>query len=333
MNVKDARDLLTSYVRARYGIVTIQSTEEPSVIREIVTVAEARKFEVVLWSIRKGFHTPTGEQVRTQPPGKDPQEAVDVIASLKKRALVVLLDFDPYLQDPVIVRHLREVTSELTRVQAKEAKTIILLSGTAKLPDQMKTEGAIIEWPLPGRDELDGVLTSLLAGLPDENRPDLSATKKDEAVQAALGLTVQQSTSVWSRSLVDTGTIEPARVATEKKLVIAQDNILEWVDSEFTLKDIGGLDIAKEWLLLRRSAFGPEARAYGIPAPKGCLVLGVPGTGKSMFAKAASTGLELPLVRLDMGRLFGGLVGQSEQNTRTALRTVGAIAPCILWID
>ncbi|HRQ87558.1 MAG TPA: AAA family ATPase, partial [Bacteroidia bacterium] len=145
--------------------------------------------------------------------------------------------------------------------------------------------------------------------------------------------TTLEAENAFALSLIEVGSIEPALVAREKANVLKQGGLLEVIDTDASLESIGGLDALKGWLLQRREAFTGRARAYGLPVPKGILVLGVPGTGKSLTAKATASVLGIPLLKLDAGRLFGSLVGQSEANLRSVIQTAEAIAPCVLWID
>jgi SpoVK/Ycf46/Vps4 family AAA+-type ATPase len=133
--------------------------------------------------------------------------------------------------------------------------------------------------------------------------------------------------------VVESGGLSPQIVAREKANEVKKNGLLEVCSSAASLADIGGLDLLKGWLVQRKDAFGPEARHYGLPSPKGLLIVGIPGTGKSLTAKATATVFNQPLLKLDAGRLFASLVGQSESNLRSVIATVEAIAPCVLWID
>jgi len=134
-------------------------------------------------------------------------------------------------------------------------------------------------------------------------------------------------------SVVETGNVNPGIVAREKGNSLKKSGVLEIIENRETLDDIGGLDALKTWLLKRRDAFSARAREYGLPSPKGLLMVGIPGCGKSLTAKAAANALGRPLLKLDAGRLFGGLVGESEGNLRSAIAVAEAVAPCVLWID
>jgi SpoVK/Ycf46/Vps4 family AAA+-type ATPase len=155
----------------------------------------------------------------------------------------------------------------------------------------------------------------------------------EHVVEAALGLTEVEAENVFAKSMVRTHTFDVETILEEKKQIIAKSGILEYYEHREEFSDIGGLVSLKDWLVKRRHAFSSRAREFGLPLPKGILMIGVPGTGKSLTAKAAGALWEMPLLRLDVGKIFAGLVGSSEENIRTVIRTAEAIAPAILWID
>jgi SpoVK/Ycf46/Vps4 family AAA+-type ATPase len=152
-------------------------------------------------------------------------------------------------------------------------------------------------------------------------------------IDAASGLTTIEAENAFALSVVQSKAIDPVIVAKEKAQAVKKNGLLELIETKETLDSIGGLDVLKEWLLKRRHAFSQRAIEYGLPTPKGLLILGIAGTGKSLTAKATAKVFGVPLLKLDAGRIFAGLVGQSESNLRAVIQTAEAIAPCCLWID
>jgi SpoVK/Ycf46/Vps4 family AAA+-type ATPase len=157
--------------------------------------------------------------------------------------------------------------------------------------------------------------------------------QQEKVIDAACGLTTIEAENAFALSFVQRSTIEPSVVAREKAQAVKKNGLLEIIESRETLESIGGLDVLKSWLLKRNDAFGQRAKEYGLPTPKGLLVIGIPGTGKSLTAKVTASVFGVPLLKLDAGRLFAGIVGQSESNLRSVIQTAEAIAPCCLWID
>ena len=216
-------------------------------------------------------------------------------------------------------------------VQAKTRGICIVILGCRNtLPEELKWEFVVIDFALPGKDDLGAVLD----GICDSAKLKKSkCAKRDAILDAASGLTCFEAENAFALSIVSSKTVKADAVASEKANTIKQNGILEVIETSQSLDDIGGLDQLKDWLLKRRDAFSPEARKYGLPSPKGLLIAGIPGTGKSLTAKATATVFGRPLLKLDAGRLFGSLVGQSEANLRQVLQTAESIAPCVLWID
>jgi len=169
--------------------------------------------------------------------------------------------------------------------------------------------------------------------LPDEMKATAN-TQRDAAIDAAVGLSGEEAQATFARSLVQTRAIQPQLVAGEKKRVISRERILEWFDPlPGGLASVGGLDVLKGWLEQRRLAYSPAAREYGLPAPKGAMLVGVPGCGKSLSAKAVAASWGVPLLKLDLGSLKSKFVGESESNLRRAFSVIESVGRCIVWLD
>jgi len=191
-----------------------------------------------------------------------------------------------------------------------------------------------VELPPPNASELAAVLGRLT--LTPGVKVNLTKLGHEKLVQAALGLTVAQAQRVFAKAIVADRMLDDRAidlVTQEKKQIISESKALEFYAVTETPDDVGGLGVLKDWLRLRERAFTQEARDYGLPAPKGIALIGIPGTGKSLTAKMIGGLWRLPLLRLDVGALFGSLVGESEENARRALRLAETVAPCIVWID
>jgi len=198
------------------------------------------------------------------------------------------------------------------------------------LPPELERELTVIEFALPGKEELGAVLGGIMESA---NIKTMEAETRDKVIDAASGLTTIEAENAFALSVVQCETIDPVIVAKEKAQAVKKNGLLELIETKENLDSIGGLDVLKEWLLKRRHAFSQRAIEYGLPTPKGLLILGIAGTGKSLTAKATAKVFGVPLLKLDAGRIFAGLVGQSESNLRAVIQTAEAIAPCCLWID
>jgi SpoVK/Ycf46/Vps4 family AAA+-type ATPase len=211
-----------------------------------------------------------------------------------------------------------------------KSKTLIILGCRMVLPPELERELTVIEFALPGKEELGAVLGGIMESA---NIKNMEPETREKVIDAASGLTTIEAENAFALSVVQSKAIDPVIVAKEKAQAVKKNGLLELIETKETLDSIGGLDVLKEWLLKRRHAFSQRAIEYGLPTPKGLLILGIAGTGKSLTAKATAKVFGVPLLKLDAGRIFAGLVGQSESNLRAVIQTAEAIAPCCLWID
>src|ERR1043166_357908 len=316
---------IIDYLRAGYAGLYLVSPEEQRVEAEIKAAAQKIQFNLHCWSATVGIVDTTNQRTQAAP---DPLEALGVFQDLPEKTILLLRDFHLFLEDPnpVLVRQLKDVLC----VAKTKSKTLIMVGCRLCLPAELERELTVIEFGLPDKAALGIVLDGIVksAGL-----PSLPEAERDRALDAAMGLTTIEAENALALSVVEANAIAPAIVAREKAQGVKKSGLLEIIEPAETLEDIGGLEILKSWLLKRKDAFGQRAKDYGLPTPKGLLILGIPGTGKSLTAKVTARVFGIPLLRLDAGRLFASLVGQSEGNLRSAIQTAEAIAPCVLWID
>lgn len=320
---------LDVFLRARFTLVIVVTLEEERALQIIKTVCEKSKRNGVGWDMADHFQSLTspGSSV---PSGRDPLSALEQIDKADGDTLYVLKDFHECWNNPQLKRKLRNVAQRLRFTK----KSILITSPTSRLPDELKDEAVVIELPPPSASELGNVLERLTQtpGV----KFNLTKLGQEKLIQASLGLTVAQAQRVFSKAIVADRTLDDRAIAIvtqEKKQIISESKALEFFALTETPDDVGGLGMLKDWLRLRERAFTREARDYGLPAPKGIALIGIPGTGKSLTAKMIGGLWRLPLLRLDVGALFGSLVGESEENTRRALRLAETVAPCIVWID
>lgn len=331
---KAAADV-SALLRARNSLLWIVSREEGRVERLLLESASAAKYEPRFWDCATGISNSTYSPVDGGTDKTDPGQVLAFIRDSRKRNVWVLRDIHKFLNDPFVLRALRSLSRSLPLASRDEARAIIVISPTNEVPAELAGHAIVIEWPLPDRQEIGEILDSAIASLPEELQKDAAPNgTREAAIDAAVGLSAVEAQSCYAKSLVAVKRIDPQAVAQEKKRVIAREKVLEWYDPlPGGLDAVGGLENLKSWLVQRRSAFSAKARAYGLPAPKGTLLVGVPGCGKSLTAKAIATAWGMPLLKLDLGALKGKFVGESEGNIRKALKVAETVAPCVLWLD
>jgi ATP-dependent 26S proteasome regulatory subunit len=330
---------IETLMRARYPLLYVVSSEEMRVLQDIVNIAGRRQKKVYEWSVSTGM-VPAGTSIQSQKhrsaSTKDPLAALDQVIEQVEPALFVFKDFHPFLtrNNYAVLRKLKDIALHLKN----SYKTVILISPVMEIPTELEKDITVLTHPLPTREDLDTLLDKIVAdvGHFKQVKIDLDDVGRDRLLGAALGLTLGEAENVFAKIIVKAERLtgdDVAEVLAEKQQIIRKSGLLEYCSSAETFEHIGGLAALKDWLLKRALAFSSGAKAFGLPAPKGILMLGVQGCGKSLCAKAVSTQWQLPLLRFDMGRMFGSLVGSSEENVRKAIVVAESVAPAILWVD
>lgn len=330
---------IETLIRARYPILYIISSEEMRVQQLVLDVARKRQKKVFEWSYSTGI-VPAGTSIQSQKnrnaSTKDPILALDQVIEQVEPAIFVFKDFHPFLtkNNFAVTRKLKEIALHLKN----SFKTVVLVSPVLEIPTELEKEITVLNYPLPTRDDLSALLDKIIADVRQfkQVKIDLDAAGRERLLQAALGLTLGEAENVFAKIIVKDERLsgeDVNEVFAEKQQIIRKSGLLEYYATNETFTNVGGMAVLKEWLNKRAAAFTAEARAFGLPAPKGILMLGVQGCGKSLCAKAVSNLWQLPLLRFDMGRMFGSLVGSSEENVRRAVAVAESVAPAILWVD
>lgn len=344
MTTKTKADLQTADIaallRARNPLLWIVTREEARVEGYLMEAAAAASYTCRAWDVAAGCSDMTGKllpNIGAADPGQMLAAIQDRAQNGRERGVWIMRDLPPWLEGPIgitTVRQLRNVTRILPNIKRDSAQAIIVLSPNGNVPPELSNSATVIEWPLPDRDEIGRLLDGAMAPMSDEIKATLVNGTREAAIDAAVGLSGEEAQACYAKSLVQLRRIDPAAVSQEKRRVVARERVLEWHDPlPGGLDAVGGLDQLKAWLASRRSAYSPAARAYGLPSPKGALLVGIPGCGKSLTAKAIATAWGVPLLRLDLNALKSKFVGESEGNLRRALRVVEAIGRCVVWID
>ncbi|MDD5369013.1 MAG: AAA family ATPase [Anaerolineaceae bacterium] len=320
---------LDTYLRARFTLIFLVTMEEERAIQQIKQVCEHTQRPCLTWDAADGFLWLTTAAFPL-PTARDALTALEQIDKSDNSPLFILKDFHEAWNNPQVKRKLRNLAQRLKFTK----KSILITAPPSQVPDELRDEVVVIEYPAPTVMELEQVLERLTQtpGV----KVTLTPLGREKLIQAALGLTTAQAQRVFAKAIVSDGVLDDRDidlVTEEKKQIIRESEALEFYPVTETPDNVGGLGVLKHWLRLRERAFTQEARQYGLPSPKGIALIGIPGTGKSLTAKMIGGLWRLPLLRLDVGALFGSLVGESEERARRALRVAETVAPCIVWID
>lgn len=325
MSFSDQFELL---LRARYPLIYIPTLEEERVEGAIAQCAKNQGSRgVYTWDFVDGYQGNPNDAGFGR---RNPLQALELVEKLPPAApaIFILRDFHRFLDDVAIARKLKN----LARLLKAQPKNIVILSPLVSIPEDLSEVLNVMEFPLPNRADIRSELERLTAAMGQS----LDSRVLDELVRSAQGLSMERIRRVLARAIATHGKLradDVELILEEKRQTIRQTQILDFYPASEKISDIGGLDNLKDWLLKRGSAFSDKARQYGLPHPRGLLLVGIQGTGKSLTAKAIAHHWHLPLLRLDVGRLFAGLVGESESRTRQMIQLAEALAPCVLWID
>lgn len=327
MTTAQALEDLRLRILARYPLLFLRTFEEQRWEEELADLASELERGLVTWSVTRGPQPPLSGN--GAPP--DPFEFLNQIELYPPEHLFLLKDLHPFLSDPRVVRRLRDLVPALTSQQ----KTVLAMGPIDDVPVELVKEVTVLELPLPGMEEMREELHQANAARPG-GPVDLSPDQEEHMIRAVLGLTAQEARKAFARALqrIETVTDEVyAALVREKRQMVQGSDLLEFFDLEEGIGDIGGLDGLKEWIQQRAEAFTVDAQSRGISNPKGVLLAGVQGCGKSLSAKAIARLLGFPLVRMDLSNLLEQQRGSSEQNLREVLHLMETIAPSVLWLE
>ena len=326
-------------IRASYPIIYIVSYEEARVKEHLKELSVKRKRQFVTWSCTQGLINIEGNKEFKENNTTDPLEA---LAKINDKLvpepptglggiLWVLADFHPYMDDPIVIRSLKEIADKIKTIKGK---TLILLSPILKLPVELEKQITVLDWPLPNQTDIGIMLDTAIEDMKQVNLTiKLENGEREKIIKSCSGLTGDEVENVLTKSVVQNKTIDIKTIIEEKKQIVRKSGILEYFDVVEDLNNVGGLDNIKSWMLRRSKAFTDKAKEFGLSFPKGVLLLGVQGCGKSLICKAVASLWKLPLIKLDMGKVFEGVVGGSENKINRALMFAESIAPCILYLD
>lgn len=329
------KDMLKAYYPVLY-LTSYEYDRTKQKIEGIVNIlrSENKNLRLFNWNCVDGLRLIEG--VTPSPVrNKDGEEIVEPEETLKyilndresSKDIFVLEDFNNYIEEENVKFYIRSIAEK-----ARHTNThAIVLSAVYKLPIELEKYVTVLNIPLPDRGDME----KTLGVVERQCKINLTVEMRNRMVDAALGMTSMEADLAFCLAAVkdDLGPNAPYTVSSEKEQIIKKSGILDYFPKNESLKDVGGMDILKDWLFKRQKAYEKKARDFGLQEPKGLLLLGVPGCGKSLTAKSIASFWNMPLLRLDIGKVYQGLVGSSEDNIRKAIATAEAVAPCVLWID
>jgi AAA+ superfamily predicted ATPase len=337
----DPRDELDVLIRARYAIIYVVSWEEDRVERYLREIAERRKKNLFVWTVTQGISKSGAEPQRAKAGAgstADPLAALDAVIQHVEPAIYLFKDFHRFSCDDrcniAVIRRLRDLAHHLRDTY----KTLVIVAPALRIAPDLAKDVTVLEFGLPDIDDFAHLLDRIIADVRDNPKVqiDLAGEDRERLLHAARGLTLKEAENVFAKTLVLDGRLNSDDISvifSEKQQIIKKSGLLEYYEAQENFSHVAGLDNLKQGLIKRQIAFTERAARFGLPSPRGVMLLGVQGCGKSLCAKAVSSLWNLPLLRFDIGQMFSSLVGSSEENVRRAIQTAESVAPVILWID
>jgi SpoVK/Ycf46/Vps4 family AAA+-type ATPase len=316
-------DNLIIYLRASYPGIALETHEEARALADVAAAAKATDKDLGLWSATTGLQY-VGKSSAAVPESDDLYKALTQMR--KPDTVYCLRDAHtwPWERDPLLGRALRDALHALPQTSS----TLVFIGAQGRFHATSEKLVTVLPYDLPGESEFRRLAESIMPA------DEVSEQLTDVVLAALSGLGLMEAENALARSLAEIGRLDPSVLYREKVQAVRRSGLLDIITPDPRgLDAIGGLELLKRWILRRVRHFSREARAYGLAMPKGVLIAGVQGTGKSLAANAIATTLGIPMLALDWGKLFGSLVGESEEKTRTVLATAVAMAPCVLRID
>jgi ATPases of the AAA+ class len=317
---------------ARFPLIYVVSAEEEPAEEELLNVAKSRKSQIYFWDFARGWNDNNTD--KGQPMGalgriaKSPKDQPTIFV-LKDLGCLIAPGTNNQI-NPGQLPMVREIKN-LAREMSRDRRCLVILSDQLRLPTELREETTIVDFDLPSIEEISLLVNNLVG-----KKLKLSGESLEQLLKACQGLTRCRISRVLAKCLARSGKVDESAISAvieEKRQSIRETGILEFIPHQSGLESVGGLENLKAWVKLRSHSFTDAARAYGLPSPKGVLLAGIQGTGKSLSAKTIAAEWKLPLLRLDVGRLFGGIVGESESRVRQVIKLAEAIAPVVLMID
>jgi SpoVK/Ycf46/Vps4 family AAA+-type ATPase len=326
-------DKIASFIRAEHPLIYLISWEEERVEESLRLLSKESfhdEYSVYSWSCTNGFRGDSGESEVTS----DALSALKRVQETNQKGFFLFKDLHFFLKDPKIIRELKDLHQSLK----SSSKTLFIISPSVVLPPELEKEMTILEIGLPDADDARMIFDEMTSPLQDNSlQSHYTPEFREKCVRALLGLGSSEMKFALKRILLNGEKRTEEEIVTslmdEKALLISRTGTLEYIRGRVGLDDIGGLENLKEWLKTRALAFAPDARQYGLDMPKGLLIMGISGCGKSLCAKAVASVWNLPLLRLDLNQLYSGIFGTPEEAFRNTIKAVETISPCVLWID
>jgi SpoVK/Ycf46/Vps4 family AAA+-type ATPase len=352
----DTLETLKVLIDSSAPIVVMETVEEVRAVRLVRAACSSLNLATFEWSIATGLarcgneanepivearfpasgtgHDATDLSAQAIYNTREPAQVLGVLEGISVEAAFILKDFHRHMEDPVVVRRLRDVGQKFSR----NRRTVIIIAPSIRMPPELASLVEYVELPLPDKQRLRQIIDEMIVrvGKTRTLRRSLDANGLDVMAGNLRGLTEEQAERAVSQAIVTRYGLTPeivTDVLQAKQEMLRRSEMLDFVEVSDTLANVGGLDNLKRWLEQRRGTWGEQARAFGLEPPRGVVILGVQGCGKSMCAQAIAGEWKLPLVKFDTAAIFDKYIGETEKRIQKVFQVAEELSPCVLWID
>lgn len=331
--MKDVQDLVR-LIEGGYSCFSIVTQEEHQALEVIRKTAEKLDWKMRIWSVGRGCRDGLFPVLGGKTENATPEAGLKEFCLLPSKTICIALDMSKHVSSHLILRMLRDT---ILRIELNQ-NVLFLIESEETLPESIKAYCRRFDLSLPTAEELENILRNTLRQIHNKTPLEIGISRQglDAIVRNLRGLSIRQARQLLREVITSDRKLDDQdvnEIIAGKRTLIESDGLLEYVEAPLTMDEIGGMKTLKRWLATREKAFNKEALDFGLSAPRGVLILGVQGAGKSLCAKAMATAWRQPLFRLDCGTLYNSYIGESERNLRKALRQIEAMSPAILWID
>ena len=328
MDVAHELELL---IRARTRLVVIESFDEARVHAVVRRVARKLSRPLYEWTLTEGL-TPAGGAPLYD--SREPLKALGNVVEMKRSGVYVLKDLASHLLEPTVARKVKDLIDR----RSTTAPTLVVVAPKVDLPDLLIKHAARLDLSMPSDKELGELVWHVISHFGAQSNIDVRLNENEfqSLIEGLRGLTLAEAERAIGRAVADDLALTPEDVPgvlSAKREILEADGAIEYVPNNIGFDDIGGLASLKAWLMKRRDALTPEAKAFGLDPPKGVVLLGVQGCGKSLAARAVAAAWHVPLLRMEPGRIYDKYIGESDKHLEQALRAAEHMAPCVLWVD
>ncbi len=321
------REDINNLLKAQYKLLYLVTWEEErckDMLHDLVE--KVNSMDMFEWTLSGGLRQVGGDKPAIE---MGPDEVLAHISKHESKALFMLKDFHSFLKDAAVTRALRDIVNSTVETY----KPVVITSPVMQIPIELEKAVQVVDFDLPTAEQIEELVKGAQELITEKIGKEIDKGQKEKVIKACQGLTVDEIENILAKSYVEKSELSVKVILNEKKQIIRKSGVLEYYENLEEFANVGGMDSLKSWLEKRGKSFTDKARDFGLPQPKGLLLLGIQGCGKTLICKSIAGLWGLPLIKFDIGKVMHGIVGSSEENMRKVIKVAESISPCILFVD